>query len=177
VDPEPRDEESLWRDRASEGDPIALGHIYDAYAQRIYRYLYRRSGDAALAEDLTADVFLRLVEACRTPSFCQGALAPWLYRLAHNRLVDFYRRRRETPLPDDYDQPSNDDAAAGAHRRELRAAIRQLTPDQQQVVALKFLEGLTNTQIAAAISKPEGAVKSLQHRALDSLRRLLGADR
>ncbi|MDP3046589.1 MAG: sigma factor, partial [Chloroflexota bacterium] len=77
MDSEPRDEESLWRDRASEGDPIALGHIYDAYAQRIYRYLYRRSGDAALAEDLTADVFLRLVEASGTPSFCQGSLAPW----------------------------------------------------------------------------------------------------
>jgi RNA polymerase sigma-70 factor, ECF subfamily len=177
VDLEPRDEESLWRDRASEGDPIALGHIYDAYAQRIYRYLYRRSGDAALAEDLTADVFLRLVEASGTPSFCQGSLAPWLYRLAHNRLVDHFRRHRELSLPEDYDQPSDAGEPAGVHRGELRAALRQLTPDQQQVVALKFLEGLTNAQIASALSKPEGAVKSLQHRALDALRRILEADR
>ena len=85
MNPDLPDEQALWRERASHGDAVALGHIYDAYAERIYRYLYRRLGDVALAEDLTADVFLRVVETSGTPRFCRGNLAPWLYRLAHNR--------------------------------------------------------------------------------------------
>jgi RNA polymerase sigma-70 factor (ECF subfamily) len=176
LDSEPN-EEVLWQQRASKGDPIALGQIYDAYAQRVFRYLFRRLGSASLAEDLTADVFLRMVEASGTPRFCQGSLAPWLYRLAHNRLVDHFRQHDELPLPEEFDLPDEKRDDLQVHRQELRLALRKLTPDQQQVVALKFLEGLSNSEIAAAMDKPEGAVKSIQHRALAALRRLLEADR
>lgn len=176
MDSEPN-EEVLWRQRASKGDPVALGQIYDAYAQRIFRYLFRRLGSTSLAEDLTADVFLRVVEASGTPRFCQGSLAPWLYRLAHNRLVDHFRQHGELPLPEDYDMADEGRDDLQVHRQELRLAVRTLTPDQQQVVVLKFLEGLSNSEIAVAMDKPEGAIKSLQHRALDALRRLLEADR
>ena len=172
MDSEPRDEESLWRDRASEGDPIALGHIYDTYAQRIYRYLYRRSGDAALAEDLTADVFLRLVEA---PADARVSVRDrWRPGSIGWRTTGWSTTSgggASCRWPTTTTMPSEDGEPAGIHRGELRAALRQLTPDQQQVVALKFLEGLTNTQIAEALAKPEGAVKSLQHRALDALSR------
>ena len=72
MNPELQNDEAVWRDRAGKGDATALGHIYDAYAERIYHYLYRRLGETALAEDLTADVFLRVVEAVGTARFCQG---------------------------------------------------------------------------------------------------------
>lgn len=177
LDSLPLSDEDLWRERAGRGDAAALGQIYDAYAIRIFKYLYRRLGSIPLAEDLTADVFVRLVETAGTPSFCRGSLAPWLYRLAHNRLVDHYRRRHELPFPDDPDSigmPAVESADTRVHGGELRVALRQLTSDQQQVIVLKFAEGLSNAEIAAALDKPEGAVKSLQHRALASLRRLLG---
>jgi len=175
LDLELENEEALWRERAGKGDRAALGQIYDAYAPRVFRYLYRRLGNSSLAEDLTADVFVRLVEASGTPRFCQGSLAPWLYRLAHNRLVDYFRQHRDLPLPDEVDMATDEPEALGIHAQELRAALLRLTPDQQQVIVLKFLEGLSNAEIAAALRKPEGAVKSLQHRALESLRRLLEA--
>jgi RNA polymerase sigma-70 factor (ECF subfamily) len=174
LDPLPLSDETLWRDQAGRGDAAALGQIYDAYATRIFKYLYRRLGSVPLAEDLTADVFVRLVETSGTPHFCRGSLAPWLYRLAHNRLVDHYRRHRESALPDDADFAADEVEAVGVHRGELRVALTRLTSDQQQVIVLKFVEGLSNSEIAAALDKPEGAVKSLQHRALASLRRLLG---
>jgi RNA polymerase sigma-70 factor (ECF subfamily) len=176
LDSEPN-EEVLWRQRASKGDPVALGQIYDAYAHRIFRYMFRRLGSTSLAEDLTADVFLRVVEASGTPRFCRGSLAPWLYRLAHNRLVDHFRQHGELPLPEGFDVADEGRDDLQVHRHELRLAVRTLTPDQQQVVVLKFLEGLSNSEIAVALDKPEGAIKSLQHRALDALRRLLEADR
>ncbi len=174
MDPLPLSDEALWRERAGHGDAVALGQIYDAYATRIFKYLYRRLGSAPLAEDLTADVFVRLVESSGTPNFCRGSLAPWLYRLAHNRLVDYYRRHRESPLPDDLELPAEEAGEAGLHRGELRLALTQLTMEQQQVILLKFVEGLSNEEIATAMAKPEGAIKSLQHRALATLRRMLG---
>jgi RNA polymerase sigma-70 factor (ECF subfamily) len=177
LNPDLQDEEALWRDGASKGDAAALGHIYDAYAERIYYYLYRRLGNVALAEDLTADVFLRVVEARGTPRFCQGALAPWLYRLAHNRLVDYFRQHRELPMPDDLPDPPDETSPVNPGSEiepgVLRAALRRLTPDQQQVIALKFLEDWSNARVAAALGRTEGAVESLQHRALGALRRIL----
>ncbi len=173
MNPELQNEETLWRERASQGDPIALGQIYDAYAERIYRYLYRRLGNVSVAEDLTADVFLRVVEASGSARFCQGALAPWLFRLAHNRMVDYFRQHKELPLPEDVAAPAEESPLRGVDPGELRSALRQLTPDQQQVIALKFMEGWSNVQVATALGKPEGAVKSLQHRAVETLRRLL----
>jgi RNA polymerase sigma-70 factor, ECF subfamily len=174
---EPNSDEAKWRDDASRGDTVALGHIYDAYAERIYYYLYRRLGNCAQAQDLTADVFLRMVEAVGTRQFCQGQLAPWLYRLAHNRMIDHFRRNREVPMPEDLPEPAAGSPSLGAELGVepgvLRSALRRLTPDQQQVIALKFLEDLSNAQVAAALGKSEGAVESLQFRALSSLRRIL----
>jgi RNA polymerase sigma-70 factor (ECF subfamily) len=177
LNPELQSEETRWRENASRGDSEALGHIYDAYAERIYSYLYRRLGDSSLAQDLTADVFLRVVEVAGTPRFCQGALAPWLYRLAHNRLVDHFRRSKEAPMPENLPDVASDSSSVGLEMGVepgvLRSALRRLTPDQQQVIALKFLEDWSNAQVAVALGKSEGAVESLQFRALGSLRRIL----
>lgn len=156
--------------------PLNLGEIYDAYAPKLYRYIYHRLGDQALAEDLTSEVFARFLRAQVTPD----NLAAFLYRIAHNLMVDHLRRRRDQPLePLDDELPAErGDPQAHAEiameRLRLRRAIARLTPEQQQAIVLKFLEGLSNEEIARVLDKPVSAVKSLQHRGLVTLRDLLG---
>ncbi len=154
--------------------PSGLGEIYDAYAPKLYRYIYHRLGDRALAEDLTSEVFARFLRARATPD----NLAAFLYRMAHNLMVDYLRRHQPLePLDEGLPAERGDPQALAEMEMErvrLRRALARLTPEQQQVIVLKFLEGLTNEEIAHVLEKPVGAVKALQHRALATLRELLG---
>ena len=155
------------------GDALsALGELYDAYAPRIFRYIYHRLGDQSLAEDLTSEVFVRFLHAQAAPD---NAVA-FLYRIAHNLIVDYLRHRRSIELPVDLASDRDDPAFLAElemERVQLRRAITRLTPEQQQVIVLKFLEGLTNEEVAHILDKPVGAVKALQHRGLAALRDLL----
>ena len=156
------------------GDALsALGELYDTHALRIFRYIYHRLGDQSLAEDLTSEVFVRFLHAHATPDNA----AAFLYRIAHNLVVDYLRQRQSVQLPEDSPSGDREDPAYLAEleseRALLRRAIARLTPDQQQVIALKFLEGLSNEEVARVIDKPIGAVKALQHRALAALRTML----
>lgn len=164
--------------RVQANDPVALGQIYDRYATRIYNYLYRRLGDRPLAEDLTSEVFLRMLEAARSRRFARTSLSGWLYRIAHNLVVDHYRRRRETvPLEEGLTEPEDGPAPiveAKLAQDELRAALQHLTEAQQQVIFLRFGEGLTAKRVAEVLNKPETAVWALQHRALARLQRIMG---
>ena len=167
--------------RISDGDTLAA--IYDEYYQAIYRYVYRQVGDVETARDLTAEVFHRLLRAVKNGSSPERHPAGWLYRTAHNIVVDHYRRqqhRRHLPLDEELVN-ADDDPAGTAERRlsaaQVRAALQHLTPDQQQVIVLKFLEGLSNQEVAGVLGKPVGAVKSLQHRALAALQRRLAPDK
>ncbi len=153
------------------------GEIFDRYAPQIYRYLYHRLGNQALAEDLTSEVFVRFLRARVTPD----NLAAYLYRTAHNLVVDYVRRNPAflEPLDEQLASDRGDPvqhAEIQAERAHLRRAILRLSPDQQQVIVLRYLEGLSHTEIGRILDKPEGAVKALQHRALANLRRLLGAE-
>ncbi len=153
-----------------------LGAIYDTHAPRIFRYIYHRLGDQELAQDLTGEVFVRFLHAHPSPE----NLTAFLYRMAHNLIVDYLRQHRPTQFLTE-DVPAEKDDPAGLaeielERIRLRRAIARLTPDQQQVIVLKFIEGLSNEEIAQVIDKPVGAVKSLQHRALGTLRNLLSPD-
>ncbi len=153
------------------------GEIFDRYAPQIYRYIYHRLGHQALAEDLTSEVFVRFLRARVTPD----NLAAYLYRCAHNVIVDYIRRNPAFLEPlDERLTAERDDpvqhAEIEAERAHLRRAILRLSPDQQQVIVLRYLEGLSPAEIARVLGKPEGAIKALQHRALASLRRLLGAE-
>ncbi len=164
-------------------DRAALAAIYDDYHQPIYRYIYRQVGDVETARDLTAEVFQRFLQTMHQGGGPERHLAAWLYRTAHNIVVDYYRRqqhRRHLALEEDLadaTQSTAESAERHLSATRVRAALQHLTPDQQQVVALKFLEGLSNQEVAAVLDKPVGAVKSLQHRALAALRRQLAPDR
>ena len=162
-------------------DRQALADVYESYQPLIYSYIFRRVGDVEPARDLTADVFKHLLQAVQQGNGPEQSLRAWLYRAAHNQVVDYYRRqqfRHHLPLSDDY-LTTADEPAQMAEQAflvgKVRQALHTLTPDQQEVIALKFLEGWSNDEIATQINKPVGAVKSLQHRALAALQRGLVA--
>jgi RNA polymerase sigma-70 factor (ECF subfamily) len=177
---QPVDETALLS-RAREYDQAAIAEIYDRYSLRIYNYIYHRLGNAHLAEDLTATVFLRMLEAIRSSRAWQSSFSGWLYRIAHNLVVDYFRAGRQEELPlEEWPVPPKEHPADIAERsianQRLRDAIGQLTGEQNVVVTLKFLEGFSNAEVARAIGKSEGAVKSLQFRALAALRRMIGGE-
>lgn len=175
------DEGSLL-ERAKAYDPQALAELYDRYAPKMYGYIYRRVGDAGLAEELAAELFLRVLRSIRGDQAWRDSFSAWLYRIAHNLVVDHYRRLPPEPiepLAESLEQVGDDPAswAEGvAEGERLRAAIGRLTPDQQQVLALRFGEGLTAAETARILRKSTGAVEALQHRAVASLRRILAGE-
>ena len=172
------DEARLIR-RAQRGDPAAFTEIYDRHQPAVYRYVFYRVGDVATAEDLTSEVFVRLVEKIDHFTYRGRPLLAWLYTIARNLVTDHHRRTGQvTMLPlDEQLVAETDDLEQAAERglvqRRLAAALPHLTEDQRQVIILKFVEGLNNAEVARILGKPVGAVKSLQHRALAALRRIL----
>jgi len=175
-------EESALLQRAREYDQAAIAKIYDRYSLRVYNYIYHRLGDAHAAEDLTATVFLRMLEAIRSSRAWRTSFSGWLFRIAHNLVVDYFRSSRQNmdvPLdehPVVADEHPADTAERLISQQRLRTAINQLTEEQGLVITLKFIEGLSNAEVAALLGKSEGAIKSLQFRALASLRRLIGGE-
>ncbi len=167
--------------RVRGGDREAFGAIYEALAPKVYRYLYHHTnGHASLAEDLAEDVFVKVLEKLDRYEDRGLPFAAWVYRVAHNRLVDHYRaqpKQGSVSIEACYDL-----AEQGAERSleqtlaqgELSKALRQLTEDQRRVVVLRFLQGLNILETAQAIGKSEDAVKKLQARGLMALRRALG---
>jgi RNA polymerase sigma-70 factor, ECF subfamily len=156
----------------------ALAEVYDTFSPGIYRYAMRRLGDQDLAEDCVADTFTRFLQALQSRRGPENFLQAYLYRMAHNWISDYYRREpalTEELTEEHRDEQANPEEDAHLHQQQdrLRTALRQLTPDQQQVVSLKYLEGWENEEIARSLKKPVGAVKSLQHRALAALQRVL----
>jgi RNA polymerase sigma-70 factor, ECF subfamily len=162
--------------QAGQFDMRALTEIYDLYSPRLYRYAMRLLGDASAAEDCVSETFSRFLKALQAGKGPRDYLQAYLFRSAHNLVVDHYRRSPITEKLDDELpelETTEETVALNLSQRCVRDALRQLTDDQQQVVALKFLEGWDNEAVAKALNKPVGAVKSLQHRALAQLQKLL----
>lgn len=164
--------------RAMEYDRDALAHIYDLYHPKIYAYIYSRIGDRQIAEDLTGEVFMRILEALRSKRGWKASVAAWLYGIAHHLVADYYRARRKVSQPLEETTLAGDESTAVSVeekmlKEQMRQAISELTEDQQQVLTLKFLEGLSNQEVAHILGKSEGAVKALQYRALASLARMV----
>lgn len=172
------DEAELVR-RAIRREADAFGSLYQSYLDRIYRYVYYRVGSAGEAEDLTDQVFLKAWEAIHRYEPRGSPFVAWLYRLAHNLVVDHYRARRPSlPLDEvaDTEEADTDVVAAIENRlevEEVRAAISQLNPDYQQMIVLRFIEELSHAEVARILGKSEGATRVIQHRAIQALARAL----
>lgn len=172
-------DETALVERARRMERGAVSALYQRHVQAIYRYVYYRVGDEQTAEDVTADVFLRAVEGLPNYEPRGVPFVAWLYRIAQARVADHFRRQRrrtttalDESWPSDEGSPLAQSEQSSLHER-LRAALGHLTTDQQQVIILKFVEGFSNAKVARILGKSEGAVKSLQHRALDALHRLM----
>jgi RNA polymerase sigma-70 factor (ECF subfamily) len=166
--------------RAQGYDTQALTELYRRYADAVFRYVHYRVGDRQAAEDLVGDVFVRAMEALPAYEDTGSPFKAWLYRIAHARVVDYYRRqavRRTAPLDDELvAEGETDPGELAAYRDDARRVwkvMSHLTEEQQQVISLRFVAGLSTAEVANVLEKTEGAVRALQHRALASLRRLL----
>lgn len=162
------------------GNEEAFAMLYRANVQTIFRYIYHRVGDVQTAEDLTGDVFVRAVRAIDAYTDQGKPFVAWLYRIANARVVDHYRRQGRRPAEGDIDarpipvQPDLDaDMLRSQAAAALRAAMQQLTPEQQHVIILRFVEGHRIEQVAALVGKTPNAVKAMQHRALRALAKRL----
>ncbi len=158
-------------------DLIALAKIYDLYSPDIHRYAMRLLGNTTLAEDCVSETFSRFLHALAAGKGPRDYLRAYLYRIAHNWITDHYRREHPSEeltetIPDETQRIEEKADRAIQHSRILQA-IHELSPNQQQVIALKYWQDLDNKEIARALGKPVGAIKSLQHRAIISLQRKL----
>jgi RNA polymerase sigma-70 factor (ECF subfamily) len=168
--------------RAQTGDPGAFGEIYAKYAALILRYLYARLRDPEGAQDLTQEVFVRVIKGIGGFEYRgEKSFLGWLYTIANNVLIGQARRKRaiSTPLDESLEivDPHGQDAVLSIYDRvALQQAISQLTEDQQQVLMLKFFADLTNNEIAAQLGRSEGAIKALQHRALHALQHIIARE-
>ena len=171
-----RVDEKKLLEQAQQGDAEAFAQIYRQNVQLVFRYIAYRVNDPQLAEDLTGDVFIRALEGL--PKFQDRGVPfiAWLYRIAHARVIDHYRRnnRRSPEMELDQQQiPVETDMDATLIRRhaaaELREGMAQLTDEQQQVLILRFIEGHRIEKVAQLMGKNANAIKALQHRALRSL--------
>jgi len=170
--------EVIALDKATSGDREAFGVLYERYVGRIYNYIYYRTGNPYDAEDLTARVFFRAMRRISSYEDRGVPMSAWLYRIAHNLVANWHRdrgRRTEIPLEEGAIYASFQDHPEVAllrteERERLLAVIRKLPADRQQLLIFKFVEHLSNAEIGVIMGRTEGAVKSLYHRTLLSLR-------
>lgn len=161
---------------ASQRKTSTLAEIYDTYSPGLYRYAMRLLGDTTLAEDCVAETFARFLKSLQRQQGPHDHLQAYIYRIAHNCIVDSYRNHEQICALNEgleCEQVTEEEAARHIRQKQIRNAIRSLTPDQQKVISLKYLEDWNNEEIAEVLRKPVGAVKSIQHRALVSLKKLL----
>lgn len=163
--------------RVRTGDKHALGEIHDRYYPALYRYALFRLGDDAAAQDVAAEVFLRLLDAVQAGRPPRTTLGGWLFGVAAHLVADHFRRapRESVPLSETLASHASPavEAEQNLQHHELRTAIRQLTFEQQTVLALRFGNGFSLEQTAEAVGKSVNAVKALQFRATEALRRML----
>jgi len=180
---DPRTIHSQSKSRSGNGKVLSkkeLAEIYDQNYLPIYRFIFRQIGDVEISRELSSEVFHRMLKLNQNGmEEHMQYLTPWLYCVARNIVVDHYRRqqhRNHLSLDDEIIGSSHDTAEMAETRlaaERTRMAIQKLTPDQRQVIILKFMEGMSNQEVADLLSKPVGAVKSLQHRALVALGHIL----
>jgi RNA polymerase sigma-70 factor (ECF subfamily) len=165
-------------ERAQKGDRGALEELYLIHFDRIYSYLHMSVGNRHDAEDLTTQTFLKMLESIGKFKFQAAPFSAWLFRIAHNLAMDHFRAARrwqpeeEVPEPPGEEEPSAEaQALQSIGRQSMLELIEGLSSEQQQVLTLKFVFNFPNAEVATILGKTEGAIKSLQHRALVSLQK------
>ena len=165
--------------RAQNGDERVITALYESYRQGIYRYIFYRVGDAQAAEDLTSEVFLRMITALEGYRPQGASFDAWLYQIARNLAIDHHRKARlrdHLPLEEDLVAESHDLAKTverNLTNEHLRRALARLSDVQRDVIVLRFVNGLPISTVAQTLHKSEDSIKSLQRRALRSLREIL----
>ncbi len=164
--------------QAKTGDTAAFAEIYELYFKKIYRFIFYRVSHKEIAEDLAEDVFLRAFAKIASIQKTE-AFEGWLYQIARNLIIDYYRQKRSTvPLDEventlEYESNVIDVIDLGQEQKVLLTLIKQLPPDQQVVIKLKFFEDMENSVIAELLNKSEGAIRVIQHRAITKLKELM----
>ncbi len=168
--------------RAQQGDQAAVAQLYQMYAQQIFRYVAYRVPTQADAEDLTAEVFIKMMEGLPAYRVTGAPFESWLYRIAAARIADFHRRSRRRPQAELSETLSTSDPSPEEQLHEqqevdyLREAIGSLGNEQQTILILRFIERKSHQEVAEILGKTVSAVKSIQHRALVQLAAYLGSD-
>lgn len=174
-----QNEESLVK-RAQQHDQVALTQLYEENFDRIYRYIVIKIGDRTEAEDMTQQVFLNAIQSISSYKSQGMPFSSWLYRIAHNQIVDHLRKKsRRILVPLDETLPANEDDPKHTVEQKIEieevvAASKELTAAQQEVISLRFGGELSIAEVAQAMGRSEGAVKALQHSAISALRKALG---
>jgi RNA polymerase sigma-70 factor (ECF subfamily) len=170
-------------ERARRGDEEALERLYLLHFDRIFSYLHMSVGNRHDAEDLTTQTFLKMLEAIGRFRWRSAPFSAWLFRITHNLAMDHFRATKrwqpeeEVPEPEGSEEASaEEDALASIGRQSMLELIENLSHEQQQVLTLKFVFNFSNGEAATFLDKSEGAVKSLQHRALASLQKQVARD-
>lgn len=168
--------------KAKTGDREAVSQLYQLYAQKIYRYVSYRVQTDADAEDLTAEVFVKMVEGLGSYRITGAPFEAWLYRIAAARIIDYRRRARRRPQTELSEVLSTGEKSPEERILEqqevetLRHALSGLTDEQQNILVLRFIERKSHQEVATILGKSVSAVKSIQHRALIQLASRLGSD-
>ncbi|WP_375497228.1 sigma-70 family RNA polymerase sigma factor [uncultured Jatrophihabitans sp.] len=169
---------------AQEGDGEAFGMLYDRYVDSVFRFIYYRVNDRALAEDFTSETFVRALRRIGTISYQGRDIGAWFVTIARNIVLDHVksaRHRLETPTGETIEGPEHTHSTetavlAALASEQLMAAVDQLGDEQRECVLLRFMQGLSVTETAAVMGKNDGAIKALQHRAVRKLADLVGDD-
>ena len=168
--------------RAQQYEDDAIRQLYEIYYPKIYNYAFMQMGDVQAAEDLASDVMLKMIESIQSYKFRGLPFGAWVFRIARNRLIDLHRRRKrrgEVDLSETLTTAlANPQVLAerALERGQLQVALKHLTDEQRQVIVLKFIEGFDNRSVGRIMGRSEGAIKSLQHRALGALKRIMYPD-
>ncbi len=168
--------------KAQQGDQAAVAQLYQMHAQQIFRYIAYRVPTQADAEDLTAEVFIKMIEGLPSYQVTGAPFESWLYRIAAARIADFHRRDRRRPQTELTETLSTNDPSPEEqlhHQQEiayLRQAVSSLGHEQQTILVLRFIERKSHQEVAELLGKTVSAVKSIQHRALVQLAAYLGSD-
>ncbi len=159
---------------AINGQADAFGELYITFVEKIYRYVFYHVNSKTFAEDITEEVFLKAWRAIKSCRGKESTFSSWLYRIAHNQMVDEIRKRQRRPAVELENVENISDNSEGVEKNreqlELAGVIDRLPPNQRQVIILKFIEGLDNPEISRIMGKSEGAIRVLQMRGLSRLR-------